>query len=128
MAELVPLAPGVFAWLQDSGSLARPNAGVIVEDDGITLVDTLLVPSQTSELVGALEELGKPVRRVVLTSSHVSFVGGTGQLRLAAVYGTRRISADLDLPPNIAGYQRLFPECASEFEGLTTRPVSHVVT
>lgn len=135
MADLVPLGPGVYAWLQETeglpagaAGLARPNAGVIVEDDGVTVVDTLLVPSQTRELVAALDELGKPVRRVVLTSSHVSFVGGSSVFRLAAVYGSRRISADLDLPPNVAGYQRLFPQFATEFEGIKTRPVSHVVT
>ena len=122
------LAPGVFAWLQLPGDLAHTNAGVIIDGDGITLVDTLMVPSQTEAFAEAVDALGHPIRRVVLTSSHIPYCGGTGRFRLAAVYGTAQISAHLDQPPNTAGYQRLMPEFAAEFAELRTRPVSHVVT
>jgi cyclase len=127
VSELVAISPGVYAWLQEPGGLARPNAGVVVDDDGVTVVDTLMVPSQTEPFALAVEALGRPVRRVVLTSSHVPWVGGTGRFRLAAVYGTPQISAHLDQPPNVSGYRHLFPGHAAEFEDLRTRPVSHVV-
>jgi hypothetical protein len=64
----------------------------------------------------------------VLTSSHVPYVGGGGRFRLAAVYGTRQISAHLDQPPNVDGYRRLYPDVAEEFDDMPTRAVSHVVT
>ncbi|HEX7094760.1 MAG TPA: hypothetical protein VF183_02680 [Acidimicrobiales bacterium] len=128
MTELVELGDGVFAWLQEPPSTSRPNAGAVIDDDGITVIDTLAVPSQSAAFAQALEPFGLPVRRVVLTSSHVPYAGGTSTFRLAAVYGTAQISAHLDLPPNTAGYQRLYPEHAAELAELRTRPVSHVVT
>ena len=123
---LLELADDVFVWCGD-GRLDRPNAGVVVEDDGLTVIDALLVPSQATALLEALEPFGVPVRRLVLTASHVPYVGGSGRFALAAVYGSVTTSANLDLPPNIAGYQHLFPAEAAEFAELTTRRVSHVV-
>lgn len=123
---LVELADDVHVWCGE-GRLESPNAGVIVEDDGITVVDALLVPSQAAALHEALEVFGRPVRRLVLTSSHVPFVGGSARFSLAAVYGSATTSANLDLPPNTAGYQHLFPAHAAEFDELVTRRVSHVV-
>jgi hypothetical protein len=128
MSELVPLGERVYAWLQEPAGWGRPNAGVVIDDDGITLVDTLMLPSQGVQLAAALEPFGVPVRRIVLTSSHVPYVGGSTAFPLAAVYGTAQISAHLDQAPNTAGYQHLFPEHAAEFEELRTRPVSHVVS
>jgi glyoxylase-like metal-dependent hydrolase (beta-lactamase superfamily II) len=104
------------------------NAGVVVEADGLTLIDTLIGGSRTEAYATAIEAIGPPVRRVVLTSSHVPYVGGAGRFRLAAVYGTRQISAHLDQPPNIAGYRRLYPDVAHEFDDMPARAVSHVVT
>ncbi len=77
-AALHPIAGGVAAWLGD-GPFGRPNAGVVVDADGLTLVDTLMVPSQWEPFGDALDQLGRHVRRVVLTSSHIPFVGGTGR-------------------------------------------------
>ena len=37
------LADGVFVWLQPGGESGVSNAGVIVDDDGLTVVDTLMV-------------------------------------------------------------------------------------
>jgi hypothetical protein len=128
MTTLTSLAPGVLAWCQEPPGLGRPNAGVVVETDGLTVIDTLMVPSQTAPFAAALDELGLPVRRVVLTTSHVPWVGGTARFPLAAVYGSRATSDHLDLPPNVEGYRHLFPDHADEFTDLRTRTVSHMVT
>jgi cyclase len=122
------LATGVSAWIGRPAGRGVTNAGVVVEADGITVIDTLIGGSRTDACAAAIEALGPPVRRVVLSSSHVPYVGGAGRFRLAAIYGTRQISAHLDQPPNIAGYRRLYPDVAHEFDDLPTRPVSHVVT
>lgn len=115
-------------WLGQPLGRGVTNAGVIVEADGITVVDTLIGGTRTEDCAVAIESLGPPVRRVILSSSHVPYVGGTGRFRLAAVYGTRQISAHLDQPPNVEGYRRLYPDVADEFDNLTSRAVSHLVT
>jgi glyoxylase-like metal-dependent hydrolase (beta-lactamase superfamily II) len=127
-AHLEPLGPGVSAWLQLPHGHGRANAGVVVEDDGVTVVDTLLTPSQAAPLAAHLDAKGVPVRRALLTSSHIEFVGGSSVFWMAARYGRSQTSALLDLPPNLEGYRRLFPEWADEFdEEFTTRPISHTV-
>ena len=126
-ASLTALAPGVYAWLEEPHGIGHPNAGVVLDEDGATVVDTLMVPSQSARLATAVDALGRPVPRVVLTSGHIEFAGGTSHFRLAAVYGSALTSAQLDQPPNIEAYQAFMPDFAGEFEGLTTRPVSHEV-
>ena len=121
------LAPGVAVWL-GSGRFGHPNAGVVVDTDGLTLIDTLTVASQWGPFSEAVAALERPVRRVVLTSSHIPFVGGTSQFQMAAFYGSAHTAELLDLAPNVAGYRRLLPELAAEFDDeLATRPVSHTV-
>jgi hypothetical protein len=127
MSELVALGDRVFAWMQEPADLGHPNAGAIVDDDGITVVDTLMLPSQSEAFAAALSEMSVPVRRVVYTSSHIPYVGGSSRFPLAAVYGSAQISAHLDQPANVAGYQHLFPQYRDEFVEVRTRPVSHVV-
>ena len=122
------VATGVSVWVSESLARGVTNAGIVVEADGITVIDTLIGGGRTEACAVAIEEIGPPVRRVVLTSSHVPYVGGAARFRLAAVYGTSQISAHLDQPPNIEGYRRLYPDVAEEFDDMPTRAVSHVVT
>lgn len=125
--HLEVIAPGVAVWL-GQGGFGRPNAAVVVDHDGLTVVDTLMVASQWSPFAAAVEAIGRPVRRVVLTSSHIPFVGGTSCFVAAGFYGTETASELLDLPPNVAGYRRLVPALAHEFDDeLRTRPISHLV-
>jgi glyoxylase-like metal-dependent hydrolase (beta-lactamase superfamily II) len=101
---------------------------VIVEADGVTVVDTLMVASQWEPFAAAVEALGRPVPRVVLTSSHVEFSGGTTRMRLSGIYGTRQASALLDQPANPEVFRRLFPSFAAQFDDeFRTRSVTHVV-
>jgi cyclase len=129
-AELVELAPYVLAWLQTPAGPDRPNAGVVVAPDGVTVVDTLLVPSQAAALEAALAPGGLPVRRAVYTSSHIGYTGGSPVFWMAARYGRSQTSALLDQPPNIPVLQALHPGAADELAELAerpTRPVSHTV-
>lgn len=122
------LAPGIYAELADAPGHGRTNAGVVVDADGVTVVDTLLAPSQWGPFRAAVEALGQPIRRVVLTSSNIEFSGGTGAFRLAAIYGRPQASAHLDQPGDPEIFRRLHPDFAAELDDETaTRPVSHVV-
>jgi len=122
------LLPGVHAWLQLPGAPGRANAGVVVDDDGITVIDTLLAPSQWGPFGDAVDALRAPVRRVVLTSSNAEYTGGTTRFRLAAIYGRRQTSTHLDQPADPEVLRRLYPDVASEIDDeFRTRPVTHVV-
>lgn len=122
------LAPGVYCWLQVPGRLGRANAGVVVDEDGITLIDALAVPSQYEPFAAEVDALGSPIRRLVLTSSHIEFAGGTTRFRLPGVYGSPQVSAHLDQPPDPAVLRRIVPELAAEIDDeVTTRTVSHIV-
>jgi glyoxylase-like metal-dependent hydrolase (beta-lactamase superfamily II) len=79
------VATGVLAYLGEPTGRGVTNTGVVVEADGVTVIDTLIGGTRTEAAAAAIEALGAPVRRVVLSSSHVPYVGGAARYRLAAV-------------------------------------------
>jgi cyclase len=124
------LAEGVWVWVQPGGESGVSNAAVIADDDGLTVVDTLMVRSQWEPLVEAVTALDRPVKRVVLTHAHVDHVGGTTAFRNAAVYATPVTSDLLDGEMPIDAYKAFMPAFEAEFDELAelgTRPVSHLV-
>jgi cyclase len=127
-ASLHALAPGVFAWMETPPAHGVTNAGVVVEGDGITVIECLLTPDAAQPLVDELSSFDLPVRRAIYTSSHIEFVGGSSKFWMAARYGRAQTSALLDQPPNVEVYRRLYPDAAEVFdEEFSTRPVSHTV-
>jgi glyoxylase-like metal-dependent hydrolase (beta-lactamase superfamily II) len=127
--ELVPLAAGVYAWLAEEPSHSQTNSGVVIAADGLTVIDAGLTPLSAASFAETLRQLSPlPVRRLVLSGSHIDLVGGSAAFPLAAVYGSPQTSAHLDQPANPAGWSRLHPGYSSEFAELTTRPVTHTVT
>ncbi|MFM8304007.1 MAG: MBL fold metallo-hydrolase, partial [Actinomycetota bacterium] len=124
------LADGVFVWLQAGGETGVANAGVVVDDDGLTVVDTLMVCSQWEPFAAAVAELDRPVRRCVLTHAHIDHVGGTRAFPAAAVYATPDTSWVLDQPMPLDAYKAFMAAFAEEFDDLAevgTRPVTHEV-
>jgi glyoxylase-like metal-dependent hydrolase (beta-lactamase superfamily II) len=122
------LDAGVHAWIQSPAGPGRATAGVVVDADGITLIDTLFVESQWRPFSDAVEALGAPIRRVVLTSSNAEYTGGTSHFRFSAVYGRAQTSAHLDQPADPDVLRRLYPDQADEIDDeFSTRPVSHTV-
>ncbi len=127
---LAQLAEGVYAWIQPGGETGVSNAGVIVDDDGLTIVDTLMVRSQWEPFSQAVAELDLPVKRVVLTHAHVDHVGGTKAFPHAAIYATPDTSELLDELMPIDAYKAFMPEFENEFDELAeigTRPVTHTI-
>lgn len=122
------LVPGVYSWLQLPSGPGRANAGIVIDADGVTVIDTLMTASQWTPFGEAVEALGFPVRRVVLTSSNAEYSGGTVHFRTAAIYGRTQASAHLDQPADPNVLRRLYPAHASEIDDeFATRPVSHIV-
>ncbi|MGI9608431.1 MAG: MBL fold metallo-hydrolase [Acidimicrobiales bacterium] len=125
---LAPIDTGVYAWLADHPSHGNPNAGVVIGSDGVTVIDSCTVPSQSIPLAAELAALTDlPIRRLLYTGSHLDQVGGSLAFPLAAVYGSAQTSDHLDQPANPDTWSRLHPGHASELSELVTRAVSHTV-
>ena len=125
------LADGVFVWIQPGGESGVSNAGAIVDDDGITVVDSLMVRSQWEPFAAAVEKLGRPVRRLVLTHAHIDHVGGSRAFANAMVLGSQQTSDLLDGEMPLVAYKAFMPAFDAEFDELAeigTRPVTHLVT
>jgi cyclase len=124
------LADGVYAWLQPGGESGVSNAGVVVDDDGATIVDTLMVRSQWEPFAAAVNELGVPVRRVVLTHAHIDHVGGTKAFPHASVCASPATSLALDQTMPLDAYKAFMPAFEDEFDELAelgTRPATHEI-
>ncbi len=131
MRELHELADGVWVWLQPGGESGVSNAGVVADDDGLTVVDTLMVRSQWEPFAQAVAALRRPIRRVLLTHAHVDHVGGTRAFPNAAVLGSPQTSRLLDGEMPVRAYKAFMPAFGAEFDDLAevgTRPVTHLVT
>ena len=124
------IAEGVWVWLQPGGESGVSNAGVIADDDGLTIVDTLMVRSQWTPFAAAVAALKQTVKRVLLTHAHIDHVGGTSAFRNAMVLGSPMTSELLDQTMPVDAYKAFMPAFTEGFDELAvlgTRPVSHIV-
>lgn len=74
------LAPGVYAAMGETGrgSEGRPNAGFVVTDSGVVVIDALASPRQAEELLRSIRSVTrKPVKWVILTHHHPDHHFGT---------------------------------------------------
>ena len=113
-----------------AGETGVANAGVVVDADGITVIDTLMVRSQWEPFAAAVQTLEVPVRRTILTHAHIDHVGGTKAFPNAAVYGSPVTSDALDQEMPIDGYKQFMPAFDEEFDDLAelgTRAVTHLI-
>src|SRR5664279_2345353 len=128
---LTEVGDGVYAWLQPGGESGVSNAGVVVDDDGITVIDTLMVRSQWEPFAAAVHALERPVGRLVLTHAHIDHVGGSRAFPMAKVLGSLQTSELLDGTMPIDAYKSFMPAFAEEFDDLDelgSRQVTHIVT
>jgi glyoxylase-like metal-dependent hydrolase (beta-lactamase superfamily II) len=86
--------------------LGAVNAYIVREDDGLTLVDTMLGDSAKG-ILSAASELGAPIVRVALTHAHADHVGSLDAV-IGAV-GDVELSASTREVRLLAGDRRLDP-------------------
>ncbi len=78
------LAPGVYAAIGDTGrgSEGRPNAGFVVTDSGIVVMDALASPQQGRALLESIRRISpEPIRYLVLTHHHPDHHFGAVEFR-----------------------------------------------
>lgn len=86
------------------------NAYLVAEDDGLTLVDTMLSGSANG-ILAAAEALGRPIVRVVLTHAHTDHAGSLDALAarlpgaeiVVSARESRLLAGDHDLDPGEPG-------------------------
>jgi glyoxylase-like metal-dependent hydrolase (beta-lactamase superfamily II) len=100
------------------------NAYLVPEDDGLTLVDTL-IPRSARPVLAAADRIGAPIRRIALTHAHGDHVGSLDDL-VAALPGVevlisardaRLLARDMTLEP---GEPRA--KLRGSYPGTKTRP------
>ena len=87
--------------------LAAVNAYLVEEDDGLTLIDTML-PRSEKKILAAAASLGAPIRRILLTHAHGDHIGALDALAAAlpdaevliSARDARLLAKDMSLDPD----------------------------
>jgi cyclase len=79
---LKQIGPGVYAAIDGPEHKSGSNAGFVIGDDGVLVVDSFFNPDATRALVTEIRRLTpKPIRYVVNTHYHADHTGGDQVLR-----------------------------------------------
>ena len=125
---LKQVGPGVYAAIDGPDHKAGSNAGFVVGDDGVLVVDALFTPEAAQALVTEIHRITpKPIRYVVNTHYHADHTGGDGVLRDAGaiIVAHRNVRGWVRVNNiNLFG-DRITPEIKARIEAL---PLPDVVT
>jgi len=129
---LIELGTGVFALVRPEVGFGESTIGLVIDADGLTIIDTGSTPVRGKVARAAIEdltaELELPLKRAVVTSSKVPFTGGSALFWRAGFYGTEATSDALDQPVNHLAIRRLLPHLAAAYpDTFETRPITHTV-
>ena len=122
------LAPGVYAAIDGPEHKAGSNAGFVIGDGGVLVVDALFTPDAARALVAEIRRLTpKPIRYVVNTHYHADHTGGDQVLRDAgAIIVAHNNVRGWVRTNNIALFgDRITPELKARIEAL---PLPDVTT
>ena len=82
--DLKAIGPGVYAAIDGPAGKSGSNAGFVIGDDGVLVIDSFYSPEATRALLARIHALTpKPVRYVVNTHYHIDHVGGDAVFREA---------------------------------------------
>lgn len=91
-AELVEVADGVYARLHEG----LTNAGIIVGDEGVMIIDSLRVPSFARELIEDVRKITpKPIKYVIDTHSHWDHSWGNEEFPEATIVGHQNCRSEM---------------------------------
>ncbi len=80
------VADGVYAAIAKQGGLATGNAGFVVGDQGVLLVDTFLTPEAVEDLITVITaETKQPLKYAMNTHYHLDHTGGNQVLAARGV-------------------------------------------
>jgi glyoxylase-like metal-dependent hydrolase (beta-lactamase superfamily II) len=104
--------------------LGLVNAYLVAEEDGLTLVDTML-PRSEKRILAAAERLGAPIRRIALTHAHGDHIGSLDALAAAlpeaevliSTRDARLLAKDMTLDPGEPQ-----DKLRGDYRGARTRP------
>jgi cyclase len=90
--ELREVAPGVYAYIQAGGpgrnNVSVSDAGVIVGEDGLMVIDALAAPMHAKAFVAAMGKVtDKPFRHLINTHHHGDHVNGNQYIPGAEIIG-----------------------------------------
>ena len=118
---LKQVGPGVYAAIDGPEHKAGSNAGFVIGDDGVLVVDALFTPDAAKALVAEIRRLTpKPIRYVVNTHYHLDHTGGDQVLRDAgAIIVAHRNVRTWVRANNVNLFgDRITPEIRAQIEGL----------
>jgi glyoxylase-like metal-dependent hydrolase (beta-lactamase superfamily II) len=82
LINLKEIGPGVYAALDGNDHKAGSNAGFVIGDNGVLVIDSFFNPEATKAMVAEIRKLTpKPIRYVVNTHYHVDHVAGDQVLK-----------------------------------------------
>ena len=82
--QLQKIGPNVWAAIVDDEGKAGGNAGFVVGDDGVAVIDTFQDPEPTRALVAEIHKITKlPIRFAINTHYHLDHVNGNDVLAAA---------------------------------------------
>jgi len=113
--EVKELAPGVFAVLAADGTA---NAGFVVGDEQVLVVDTMMLPSQSEELLAAVQRVAPRVPKlVVITHFHGDHTFGNMYFRDSTIMAHHAVRRRMEEGGQaiIERFIRFRPEHADEF-------------
>lgn len=105
-ARLTEVVPGVFAWVQPDGSWWVNNAGAVVGNGSVLIIDTCATAERTRRFLDAVDAAtdGVPVRMAVNTHQHGDHTYGNSLLPAATVIlGHAHMREALRVDPIIDG-------------------------
>ncbi len=74
---LVKVADGIYAAIAKAGGLASGNAGFVVGDEAVLMVDTFFTPTAVEDLIGVIgAEARAPIKYAINTHYHLDHSGG----------------------------------------------------
>jgi cyclase len=90
--ELKELAPNVYGYFQGGGpgrnNVSISDAGVIVGDEGVMVIDTTSAPLHAKDFIAAIRKVtDKPFRHVINTHHHGDHINGNQFFEAAEIIG-----------------------------------------